>query len=274
MEYLTFGPFLERCRFARIPDLTDGARALVFGDGDGRFLARLLAAHPHLHADAVDLSPAMLRLLGDRVTRIGARSRLTAHCADARMFQPMGDYDLIATHFFLDCLHRNDVETLIARLQPHLSPGALWLVSEFQIPPGRPVLAWLARGIIGFLYAAFRILTGLTVHEIPPWRALLCRAGFVRISSCTWLGGLLVSELWRAPQATASACVRSHQEVSLVTEPALHMAFPGTIPGIDPGPEPSPDPPPVPTPDPAPGPAPEPDPEPYPGPIPAPQPVT
>jgi hypothetical protein len=284
MEYLSFGPMLERCRFFFLPELAHSRRALVLGDGDGRFLARLLAASPSLHAEAVDASPAMLRLLQARVAHLGMQVRLTTTCADARTFHPpAGPYDLIATHFFLDCLTESEAQDLVVRLRPRLTPGALWVVSEFQIPAGKPFQAWLARRIIAFLYSAFRLLTGLAVRQIPPWPTLLTRSGFTRKSSRTWLGGLLVSELWQAPlwqaplwqaaQATASDSLLSHHAMSTIAE-APTLSGPNPIPGIDPGPEPFPGPPPVPTPDPAPGPAPEPDPEPYPGPIPTPQPVT
>lgn len=202
MEYLSFGPLLERCRFHHLaslaPPRSAPKSALVFGDGDGRFLARLLAANPALHADAVDLSPAMLRLLSNRARRIGVDDRLTVTCSDARSYQPPTDrYDLVVTHFFLDCLTQDEAASLIARLRPHLSPGARWLVSEFQIPTGSRLRAACARTLIAFLYASFRLLTGLTVRQIPPWRTLLTQAGFVPESTHTELGGLLVSELWR-----------------------------------------------------------------------------
>lgn len=269
MEYLSFGPMLERCRFAHLPSLGRARRALILGDGDGRFSAKLLAANPHVCADAVDASPGMLRLLRERVARSGASARLTTTCADARGFEPCADgYDLVVTHFFLDCLRSAETAALISRVRPHLAPGAMWVVSEFQVPEeGR---TWVARGVIGFLYFAFRVLTGLTVREIPRWREALRAAGFRRGNSRAWLGGLLVSELWQM-QTTAPSSQRSHQGVATFDEFAPAT---GPLPGIDPGPEPFPGPPPVPEPTPAPGPPPEPDPEPYPGPIPAPQPVT
>src|SRR6185437_1080687 len=42
MEWLSFGPYLSRCRRAFLPQLRDARRALVLGDGDGRFTAALL----------------------------------------------------------------------------------------------------------------------------------------------------------------------------------------------------------------------------------------
>ena len=75
LEYLSFGPMLERCRFYRIPQLAEARHALVLGDGDGRFLARLLARNPSLHTDVIDQSPAMLRLLESRVAAVHRRGK-------------------------------------------------------------------------------------------------------------------------------------------------------------------------------------------------------
>jgi ubiquinone/menaquinone biosynthesis C-methylase UbiE len=271
MEHLSFGPMLERCRFHHIPALTHARRALVLGDGDGRFVARLLRKTPHLHADAVDGSPVMLRLLRDRVSRLGAGQRLTTLCADARAFEPPSTgYDLVVMHFFLDCLTEQEADDLIYRLRPHLAPGVSWLVSEFQVPATGAVRRGLARLTIAGLYAAFGLLTGLRVREIPPWRALLIRYGFRRRATRRWLGGLLVSELWEGPGNCLERAALP-PEVTLTTQHGFRFV---SGPGIDPGPTPYPGQPPVPTPDPTPGPRPDPDPEPWPGPVPTPQPVT
>ncbi|HET7348515.1 MAG TPA: methyltransferase domain-containing protein [Acidobacteriaceae bacterium] len=269
MEYLSFGPMLERCRFAHVPALGAARCALVLGDGDGRFTARLLARHPSLHVDAVDASPVMLRLLRRRVARVGAEARLRTFCCDARAFEPpRRDYDLVVTHFFLDCLNAEDTARLIEGIRPALAPGARWLVSEFQIPSGGAVRARLARMLITSLYAAFRLLTGLQVREIPPWRSLLTQTGFARASTRTLLAGVLVSELWNFHDTTAPGCFPSHPAMARQDEIDAQ-----NLPGIDPGPLPAPEPP-EPEPMPAPGPSPEPDPQPYPGPMPTPQPVT
>jgi ubiquinone/menaquinone biosynthesis C-methylase UbiE len=268
MEYLSFGPLLERCRFFHLPRLGAAQRALVMGDGDGRFIARLLAEHEDMRADAVDLSPAMLGLLRGRVVARGALGRLTVACADARAFTPPArNYNLVVTHFFLDCLTTEEAAQLIARVRPRLAPGAVWLVSEFAVPPQGHLRRRLAQSLIASLYAAFRLLTGLRVRSIPAWRDLLGQAGFAPVAAHAWLGGILVSELWQLAETTAPAPSDSHVGVKHSRHPGPHAA---STPGIDPAP--SPFPPPEPEPDPAPGP--EPDPDPYPGPIPTPQPVT
>jgi SAM-dependent methyltransferase len=196
LEYVTFGPVLTRCRNYFLPGLADRRRALFLGDGDGRFTARLLASNSPLEADAVDLSPAMLALLTRRAARAHptAGARLRSHIADARTFVPTGPYDLVVTHFFLDCLTQPDLDALAARVRPHLTPNAIWLVSDFHIPAGRTRLA--ARALVRGLYFGFRVLTGLRTTHLPDHAAALTSAGLIPTARRLSLACLLTTELW------------------------------------------------------------------------------
>ena len=194
MEYATFGRALERCRMHFLPRLLDRKRALVLGDGDGRFTAALVTANPAAEVDAVDTSGAMLRLLRRKCVDAGARVR--THQMSALSFLPEASYDLIVSHFFLDCLTQAEVEALVARLTPHLAAGGVWVVSEFRIREGW--LEWPARMLVGALYGAFRLLTGLRTNRLPDHAAAFAAVGFVWVARHDSLGGLLRTELWRA----------------------------------------------------------------------------
>ncbi|WP_446743972.1 class I SAM-dependent methyltransferase [Silvibacterium acidisoli] len=196
MEYLSFGTLLESCRFYRLPDLRNARRALVFGDGDGRFLSRLLAINPDLRADVVDSSQAMLNLLAARVKKIGAEDRVTLYCIDALKFVPTGGYDLVVTHFFLDCLETAEVEALAQQMRKAVLKNAVWVVSDFAVPSNAARLP--ARMLICCLYLAFRLLTRLRTSKLPDHATALATAGFRRIKTERWLAGILVSELWIA----------------------------------------------------------------------------
>ncbi len=201
LEYLTLGRTLERCRLHHLPDLLHRKRALVLGDGDGRFLARLLAQNPYLETDAVDTSAAMLQLLRHTCQAASATQvRLSTHNTSALTFlarTPAKAYDLVVTHFFLDCLTQPELEQLITRIVPTLTPGALWLISDFRIPPGP--LRLPAKLLVRALYLAFRILTGLRTTRLPDHATPLARAGFTQTSSHHPFAGLLTTELWQLP---------------------------------------------------------------------------
>jgi Methyltransferase domain len=203
LEYLSFGPWLARCRSAQLVHLADAQRALLLGDGDGRFLARLLAANTTLTADVVDSSHSMLRILDLRIRRSipQARRRICVHHADALQWNPSGSYDLIVSHFFLDCFSPHQLEQLFDRVLPHIRPGAQWVISEFAIPRNA-FAAYLAGGFIGLLYRAFGVLTGLPVRALPDYEAVLNRRGFVRTQDRRYLAGLLCSQVWSRPSQT------------------------------------------------------------------------
>lgn len=208
MEWASFGPLLWQCRCAFLNEMQSASRALIIGDGDGRFTARLLATNPRVRIDAIDASTAMLRALTHRAAANG--DRLRTFCLDARNFDardwrapeshtPAEEkmrYDLIVTHFFLDCLTTGEVRTLAVEVAA-AAPGALWVVSEFAVPKSR-FGRLVAQPLVAFLYAAFGLLTGLRVRRLPNHAEALLSAGFVRIGKRPRLGGLLISELWRA----------------------------------------------------------------------------
>jgi ubiquinone/menaquinone biosynthesis C-methylase UbiE len=195
MEWLTFGPFLQRCRTTFFSNLQQRRRGLVLGDGDGRFTSRLLRTNAHILVDAVDASESMLSQLATRAS--SNNRRVHTHFADARTFQPPHHrYDLIATHFFLDCLTTSEVKLLASRLRRHAAPNALWVVSEFAIPSnfyGRAI----ARPLISALYLAFRLLTRLRIRALPNHHVALAQAGWSLVHQQKRLGGLLISELWQ-----------------------------------------------------------------------------
>lgn len=198
MEWVSFGPWLSRCRTAFLPQMAAARRALVIGDGDGRFTAALLAANPAVRVDAIDASSAMLQALARRAGR--HRARICTFAADARNWTPSAaGYDLVTTHFFLDCLTTEEVRKLAARIRPALAAEAAWVVSDFA-EPGNAYGRLVARPLIAFLYAAFRLMTGLKVRRLPDHTAALKEAGFVLRCRTKRLGGLLFSELW-APRA-------------------------------------------------------------------------
>jgi SAM-dependent methyltransferase len=198
LERLTFGPALSRRRFCFLPEprLASARRALVLGDGDGRFTAALLARHPGLEVTVVDASRKMLARLEARVRARTPMAALDLQCTDACAWLPSrAGYDVVAAHFFFDCFSTSDVEAILAHVTPALSPNAFFVVSEFAIPP-RGLARPLARLLIRALYLAFRLLTGLEVTQLPDYAAALARAGFVERSVVTGLGGVLRSELW------------------------------------------------------------------------------
>lgn len=198
LEYFSFGPILWRCRVHFLPRIGDCRCALVLGDGDGRFTAELLSRNAQITIHAVDLSPTMIQTV-ERAAKAHS-SRITTEIADLRRWspRPASRYDLIVSHFFLDCLTSGEVASLVQRLAASVAPGSLWVVSDFAVPRTRFGLL-IARPLVSALYFAFRRLTGLQIRALPDHSQALAAGGWTLQSERKRLNGLLVSQLWERP---------------------------------------------------------------------------
>jgi ubiquinone/menaquinone biosynthesis C-methylase UbiE len=196
IEYAAFGRSLEQCRFASLPFTTEARDIVILGEGDGRFLERLLQINPDATIDIIDVSARMLALARERV----------AECDLARVrFQQFdaidgpvsaSSYDVIITNFFLDCLSSECAAALIAKWSAVLKPGGLWLVGEFN-EPDCGFRRFHARLWHRIMYRFFQITTGLEVSRLPPYAALLHSANFTLVKQSEMRFGLMISQVWR-----------------------------------------------------------------------------
>jgi ubiquinone/menaquinone biosynthesis C-methylase UbiE len=200
-ERISFGRSLERRRIAFLSKMLGAREILECGGGDGRFITRLVDENAEATIDFVDLSSKMTELAKRRVFRTLPRDckRIAFHNQDIRRFSPRPNckvYDLIITHFFLDCFTDDQTQAIVTRISGWAAPDAKWIVSEFNVPNKRFRRIWTA-GIVRSLYIAFGITTDLQTTRLPDYGSALLRVGFQRESVEDACGGLLQSSLWR-----------------------------------------------------------------------------
>jgi hypothetical protein len=196
IEYCAFGKALERRRFAFLPLIRDARNVLIAGEGDGRFVARLVEQNPGVRVDVLESSAEMIRLARQRLP---PDAHVTFHHGDARQAPPGGPYDLVVTHFFLDCLSDDETARFIQGVKQHLSFSALWLVSDFQQVSFWPA-SWHSWLWLCVMYAFFRLSTGLRTAKLPQIDRALHGAGFELVAKEEARLGLIVSQLWRLDQ--------------------------------------------------------------------------
>ncbi|HZD78117.1 MAG TPA: class I SAM-dependent methyltransferase [Acidobacteriaceae bacterium] len=197
MEYFSFGSYLHECRKLRLEEMALCKRALVYGDGDGRFLAELVRRAPEIQATAVDASSKMLHQLA---RRLPGEAQVRLVHADALEYAPAGSpgtpFDLVVSHFFLDCFNEAEIASLLAHVNAAVEKSALWVISDFAIPlrmPGRLMGWWIVHG----LYIAFGLLTGLKTRRLPDHARVLRESGWMLEDRRELLWGVLTSERWR-----------------------------------------------------------------------------
>jgi ubiquinone/menaquinone biosynthesis C-methylase UbiE len=204
LERFTFGGLLHWCRTAHLEQLRECRRALVLGDGDGRFLADLLRVNPKVEVDSLDISEGMIALARLRIATIpGAASRVRFVVADARTDPlPATGYDLVVTNFFLDCFRPAELATVVRRVAEVCAPNAMWVDGDFRLPP----VGWkrfAAKFLLTAMYGFFGIATRLQARQLTDPGPLLVAEGFSLNDEVSRLRGFLSARLWVKPSPLA-----------------------------------------------------------------------
>jgi SAM-dependent methyltransferase len=202
LETIAFGNALQRARTCWINKIARPNRTLIVGEGNGRFLCELLRAHPGIAVDCIDASEEMLRLAQARLLRTSPESipHVRFLCKDILNWSPQGSYDLLVTHFVLDCFPRPELQMIVNKLAAAAEPGALWLIADFILPRNR-VARGHARLWLWLMYSFFGITASIKAKNIVDPQPILAGNGFVRASSTVSRAGMLRSDLYWADAA-------------------------------------------------------------------------
>jgi ubiquinone/menaquinone biosynthesis C-methylase UbiE len=198
MEWVLAGPKLQRCRTAFLPAIPPPRNVLLLGEGNGRFLAELLPLHPGTQFTCVDASAKMLHHARARLQRRGlsfANVRFV-HADFLDWPAPDGQFDLIVTHFFLDCFRADQLDQLLPRITALAAPDARWLLADFR-QPDSGWTRWRARLILRSMYLFFQCATRLPAADLEPVDPLLARHGFALRQRRLHDWGLLHTDLWQ-----------------------------------------------------------------------------
>ncbi|HIG26738.1 MAG TPA: class I SAM-dependent methyltransferase [Verrucomicrobiales bacterium] len=199
MEYLVFGKDLERCRFRYLDALSDSRSILILGEGDGRFLNRLLRHNEHARVDCVDNSPAMVRkaqaLISTSGDALNLRVKFHRISIDKFNFEP-NYYDAVVTHFFLDCFSGDQLSRLISNIGTSANDSCRWLVSDFHYP-NSGFTRIRAKIWIWFLYAFFYYAANLENRILVTAHPYIAQSGFQLMDRSHYSMGMLQSSLWQ-----------------------------------------------------------------------------
>lgn len=197
MEWLLAGPKLQRCRAAFLNVVPAPRRALIVGQGHAPFLPALLRQYPDVQCTCVDSSSVMLDVARRRLAEQGLDcGRVEFIHADILQWPaPRAAYDLVVTHFVLDCFRPEQLAKVLPVLAAAATPEAHWLLADFQ-EPSNGLAKWRARAILELMYLFFRWATALPASELTAPDSLLAQCGFKLRERRTFEWGLLHSDWW------------------------------------------------------------------------------
>ena len=198
MESIAFGDALQRSRIACLTEIDPPRKALLVGEGNGRFLAALLTRYPDVAVDCIDASSRMLQIASRRLERASKYdAKVQFIHEDVRSSIGLTTrYDLIVTHFFLDCFPERTARTLVKKLGSVATHHATWLLADFRLPNNK-ISRFRARIWLKAMYLFFRFTTRIEADDLVDPEPFLVAEQFNLIRQHLFRGGLLKSELWQ-----------------------------------------------------------------------------
>jgi len=197
MEWVLAGDRLQACRTLHLGHAVGARAVLLTGEGNGRFLTECRRRMPDAHITCLDDSRAMLQQAERRMLRSGFSNAdvVFVHANVLAWTAPPASFDLIVTHFFLDCFRPEQLRQVVTNLAAAATPSAQWLLSDFRIPASGPSRV-RARIVHWIMYGFFRAFAGLPARQITPPDDDLRAAGFRLIQRRFSEWGLLHSDRW------------------------------------------------------------------------------
>ena len=196
MEAVLAGDKLQRCRVHWLDSVRHCRRALLVGEGNGRFLEVCAERLPNTHFTVVDASAKMLREAEERWRKAGGGNRATFVHAKLPALKLTQSFDLIVTNCFFDCFNRDQLPIVIENIASCAMDDAIWLVTDFNVPQnGWP--KWRAKAVLRLAYTFFRITTGISANEICSPDEFLRHCGFEMTQRIEADAGLIYTAMWQ-----------------------------------------------------------------------------
>ena len=199
LELIAFGNALQQCRVACLGEIANPRRALIVGEGNGRFLIELLQLHPQVEVDCVEASRRMLQLARERIVSFTSASAGRVNFLHQDILSwvvPAHRYDLLVTNFFLDCFLAPTLLGLTSKLAGAATDDATWLLSDFRVPPDG-IGRLRARSWLTAMYPFFRVTARIEANELIDPTPFMWHEGFVLERRKLSRKGMLKAELWR-----------------------------------------------------------------------------
>ncbi|MCB1327159.1 MAG: class I SAM-dependent methyltransferase [Spirochaetales bacterium] len=193
---LPLASYLRMARSELLKHIPAPRSVLAIGDGSGRGVADLLARGKPERVCLVDISEAMLERAHRRCAAIETGAKIEYVHADIRELKFDGSFafDLVLTHFLLDCFENSQVRAIVERVSRVCTPNALWYASDFSQCRGLAALP--ADAIVRMLYGFFRVTCGIDADQLPDYGTCFEKSGWHELQRQEYLQGWIFGALY------------------------------------------------------------------------------
>jgi ubiquinone/menaquinone biosynthesis C-methylase UbiE len=197
LSRLIYGSAIVNAQKFLVDTIVADSAILIVGGGTGWILEDISQKVPAgLHMTYIDISEKMIELSKRRY--IGNNKVIFLN-ADIKHVELRPMFDVVITPFLLDNFSARTATVVFDKIHGCLSPGGLWLFSDFQVSNERNLWQKL---LLKLMYLFFRLSCNIEANELPDTNLLFSKNGYKIISSKTFFQDFICSIIYKKPDAT------------------------------------------------------------------------
>ncbi|MGY8686478.1 MAG: class I SAM-dependent methyltransferase, partial [Verrucomicrobiales bacterium] len=136
----------------------------------------------------IDQSEGMIAFSKKRLFPEARVQFIHADVRDGLTALDQSTFDVIVSHFFLDCFKDETLHDLIPEIAARLKPQGHWYVSEFTAD------TWWQRVLLWGMYRFFHLVTKTEASTFPAYTEIMQAHGFTVKRLGTWKADFVVAD--------------------------------------------------------------------------------
>jgi tRNA (cmo5U34)-methyltransferase len=201
LSRLLFGKSLIKSQLLFLKKIPENTQALVIGGGSGAFLPELLKNPNCRKVLYVESSSEMLRLTKKTISQVNHSAEIELRLGTEENILPGEKFNAIITYCFLDLFNDKELNSIIQKLNLHLTQDGIWLVVDFRITTHFFHKFWQSL-LIRILYLFFNITTGMKTNKLAPFDNYFERNYLIRSDIQYFYKKMIFSALYRKRENT------------------------------------------------------------------------
>ena len=193
LAFLVFGRQLDRAQTVFLPRIPFGASVLIVGGGTGWLLEQVLTTSQPKQVVYLETSAQMVVRSSRRMIRHAVVGSVDFRVGDETLLTSDEHFDVILTPFVLDLYTEKTLQTsFVPALRSRLTPGGLWLVTDFV----QPQVGW-QKALLWTMIRFFRLTADIDVRQLADWQRCLQESKLTLQGREQRVGGMVSSEVWQ-----------------------------------------------------------------------------
>ena len=191
LAHFIFGKAINKSQTCFLKLINPGSSILIIGGGTGWILDEITELQANgLEIVYVEKSSKMINAARKRLTGLNKVLFVNKAIENSKLDK---SFDIVITSFFFDSLSNSTIDTVFEKLAVNLSPGGIWLYSDFI----EPKKLW-HKLLLSVMYQFFKVVCKIEAGNLPDLTLLFNKFNLDLIEEKSFYGNFITGRIYKS----------------------------------------------------------------------------